>query len=85
MDRLISYEDKSIFRQLLENCVFKNFNEKWNCLVTQEPLLWADFVPQNITNVDGTTKTVSGIYVELDNSNLQETFNKILEEYNESQ
>jgi dynein heavy chain len=64
-DRLISYEDRDLFQQMMTKVIKEKFKKDWNNLVKVQPLLFASFVPLCYPGGDTSKKPYVDVYCEL--------------------
>lgn len=74
-DRLVNDEDRDWFRSLLTEKIETDYKKKFEDVITQEPLLYGDFMDSNTDNKK---------YIELENHDkMTKTLEEYLEDYNQ--
>ena len=64
-DRLISTQDRDIFKEILKGIMKIRFKKTWEGLIVNDPLIFGSFVPMIYPEGDTTKKPMSELYCEL--------------------
>ena len=82
-DRLINYQDREYFENLLKESTKTYFKREWEDVVTVEPLMFGSFIPM-ISREEGKPK-IPDLYCELsDHDLLREKMDEFLDYYNQT-
>ena len=82
-DRLISIEDRDLFKEMVSQKMTEKFKKNWDKIITVQPLLFASFTPLIYPENDETKKPFADIYCELiDRTKVKKVCEESLADFN---